>query len=328
MVASKSALVAFIFTAMPTAWIDLGGAVADDVAADHAVGRAVDDELHQHAGVAAGQRRLHRPERRLVDVDRGELRARLGLGQADDADLRLGEHRGRHVGVIDLRRALAEHGVGEGMALADRDRRQVDAIGDVADRVDVSAPRSARNSSTAMPPFFGLRRRRPSPGRDRRRSDGGRSRTSPGRRRRSIRSDRCVVNSLPCIDLRRPLDGAPVRMRDAVLLHLGAHVGAHVVVEAAQDVVAAIDQRHVGAEAGEDAGELDRDVAAALDQDALRQLRQMKRLVRGDDMLDAGDRRRRDRARRRSRSGCASRATVSPSRAAGRCAHPRSPRGS
>ena len=46
---------------------------------------------------------------------------------------------------------------------------------------------------------------------------------------------------------------------------------AHVVVEAAQDVVAAIDQRHLGAEAVEDAGELDRDIAAALDQDALRQ---------------------------------------------------------
>ena len=47
---------------------------------------------------------------------------------------------------------------------------------------------------------------------------------------------------------------------------------AHVVVEAAQDLLAAIDQRHLGAEAVEDAGELDRDVAAALDQDALRQL--------------------------------------------------------
>ena len=36
-----------------------------------------------------------------------------------------------------LRRLAAEHGVGEGVALADRDRRQVDAVGDVADGVDV-----------------------------------------------------------------------------------------------------------------------------------------------------------------------------------------------
>jgi hypothetical protein len=59
MVASKSALVAFIFTAMPSLR-DFGGAVADDVAAEHAVGGAVDHQLHQHAGVAARHRRLDR----------------------------------------------------------------------------------------------------------------------------------------------------------------------------------------------------------------------------------------------------------------------------
>ena len=64
---------------------------------------------------------------------------------------------------------------------------------------------------------------------------------------------------------------------------------AHVVVEAAQDVLAAIDQRHLGAEPVEDAGELDRDIAAALDENALRQLLQMERLVRGDDVLEARD---------------------------------------
>src|SRR5262249_16478239 len=41
------------------------------------------------------------------------------------------------------------------------------------------------------------------------------------------------------------------------------------------------------AEPVEDAGELDGDVAAALDQDALRQLLEMERFVRGDDMLDS-----------------------------------------
>src|SRR4051794_22906325 len=65
-----------------------------------------------------------------------ELRAGFRLGQADGADLRLREHGGRDVGVIDLHLALAEHAVGERMALADRDRRQVEAMGDVADRVD------------------------------------------------------------------------------------------------------------------------------------------------------------------------------------------------
>ena len=79
MVASKSALVAFIFTAMATAWMISAARVADDVTAEHAIGGAVDHELHQHAGVAAGHRRLDRAEIGLVDVDVAELRARLAL---------------------------------------------------------------------------------------------------------------------------------------------------------------------------------------------------------------------------------------------------------
>ena len=95
---------------------------------------------------------------------------------------------------------------------------------------------------------------------------------------------------------------------DAALFHLGAQMLAHVVVEAAQDVVAAIDQRHLGAEPVEDAGELDRDIAAALDQDALGQFLEMERLVRRDDVLEARDLLAERRASRRSRSGCAWRA--------------------
>jgi len=52
-VASKSALVAFILTAMPTAWTISAAVVADDVAADNAIGRAIHDQLHQDAGIAA-----------------------------------------------------------------------------------------------------------------------------------------------------------------------------------------------------------------------------------------------------------------------------------
>ena len=79
--------------------------------------------------------------------------ARLGFGEADDADLGLGEHRGRHFGVIDLDVGLlAEHGVGEGVAFADRDRRERDAVGDVADRIDVRH-RGLRESSTAIAPL-------------------------------------------------------------------------------------------------------------------------------------------------------------------------------
>ncbi|MGY4478451.1 hypothetical protein ACVILL_005865 [Bradyrhizobium sp. USDA 3364] len=76
---------------------------------------------------------------------------------------------------------------------------------------------------------------------------------------------------------------------DATLLHLGADMLADVLVETAQDVVAAVDHRDVGAVAREDAGEFQRDVSAALDHDPLRQLLEMKRLVGGDHVLDAGN---------------------------------------
>ena len=99
--------------------------------------------------------------------------------------------------------------------------------------------------------------------------------------------DRCVVNSLAVlVDL---VDGAAGDDVDALFFHLGAHMLADVLVKAAQDVVAAIDHGDVGAVAIKDAGEFERDIAAALDHDALRQFGEVKRLVGGDHVLDAGN---------------------------------------
>jgi len=64
---------------------------------------------------------------------------------------------------------------------------------------------------------------------------------------------------------------------------------ADIVVKTAQDILAAIDHRDVGAVAGENAGEFERDIAAALDHDALRQFLQVKRLVRRNHMLECRD---------------------------------------
>src|SRR5690349_19174542 len=65
---------------------------------------------------------------------------------------------------------------------------------------------------------------------------------------------------------------------------------AEIIVEPAQDFVAAIDERGLRSKVREDAGELDGDVAPAGDDDRLGQTLEMKRLVRGDDVLDAGER--------------------------------------
>src|SRR3546814_11133945 len=58
-------------------------------------------------------------------------------------------------------------------------------------------------------------------------------------------------------------------------------------VIAAQDRVAAIDDRHLAAEFVEDAGEFIGDIAAARNHDALRQRVEMNDLVRGDRMFAA-----------------------------------------
>ena len=53
MVASKSALVAPILTAMPRSWAISRGTRSANVAAEYAVALGIDDQLHQHALVAA-----------------------------------------------------------------------------------------------------------------------------------------------------------------------------------------------------------------------------------------------------------------------------------
>src|SRR5215831_3553100 len=94
-----------------------------NVAADDASALAVDDELEERARIAGRERHLQRPERSLVHVDLCQLLAGLRLGQPDRANLGLGEHGSRHIGVIDRGRFAAEYGIGESVALADCDRR-------------------------------------------------------------------------------------------------------------------------------------------------------------------------------------------------------------
>ena len=110
----------------------------EHVAADHLVAVAVDQQLHEHELVAPRQRVLERPEARRVDVELGIAlaapRARAGRRCRSRAwrTRRSGSARGRRSSGL-----LPNTRVGEGVALADGDRRQVDAVGDVADGVDV-----------------------------------------------------------------------------------------------------------------------------------------------------------------------------------------------
>jgi len=76
---------------------------------------------------------------------------------------------------------------------------------------------------------------------------------------------------------------------DAAAAHLLGQCNAEIVIEAVEQLLTPDQLDDLAAEAAEDAGELDRDIAAADDDNLAGQLRQVERLVRRDHMLDAGD---------------------------------------
>src|SRR5262249_18501326 len=79
---------------------------------------------------------------------------------------------------------------------------------------------------------------------------------------------------------------------DPAPAHLLAEIKPQILIEAAQHLLAPDDLDDLAAETVENAGELDRDVAAADNHDAVRRGGQVERLVRRDHLLDAGDLRR------------------------------------
>ena len=99
----------------------------------HAIAVAIDDELHHGALLAPGEGVLHRPEARAIDVDAMVLRApRARSGRRVPTGGWLNTAVG-DVGVIDLDRIVVEQRLGDGAALGDRDRREVEPVGHVAD---------------------------------------------------------------------------------------------------------------------------------------------------------------------------------------------------
>ena len=141
MVASRSALVAFILTATPSELNHFSRFMPENMRADDAVRLPVDDKLHDRLFAAARQCRLHRTKARAVDVDDIELRARFGFRQADGADFGRRKDRRRHELMIDRAGLAAKDMIGVGVALANGDRRQSKTVGDVADRMDIGRRR-------------------------------------------------------------------------------------------------------------------------------------------------------------------------------------------
>ncbi len=101
---------------------DLRRIVAEHMAADHPIGAAVDDQLHEGLVVAIGQAVLQRPEPLLVDIDDQPALDCILLREADRGDRRRRKDRGGDVVEIDMARAAGEQPVGQRVPLGGGDR--------------------------------------------------------------------------------------------------------------------------------------------------------------------------------------------------------------
>lgn len=119
----------------------ISGASADNVNAEHLIGLGVHNHLHQRALLVAGEDVLHRAERWSVVLSLCLL-ARTLFGETDSPYGRTREHDARDIGMVKRRWRTEEFGGDVGHGLANGDRRQVDAIGDVTDRRDVRHARA------------------------------------------------------------------------------------------------------------------------------------------------------------------------------------------
>ena len=269
---------------------------ADDVHAQHLVGRLVGQHLHEALGRAVGAAARIGGEGILADLVGNARGLELFLGLADPADLGLGvDDRGHEVPVhVAL---LAGDGLDAGDAVLARLVGEHRPVDHVADRVDAGHRRSGnahrpRCGRAASASRRALSRPRPS--------------TSGRRPMQTSTMSASSVSAAPpfagstvsvtpasavsaLVTLVPSLNFSPCLASDALEL-LG-----DLVVDARRDAVEELDHRHVRAEPTPHRAELEADDAGADHDQALGHLGELERAGRGDDLLlvdrDAGQRR-------------------------------------
>ena len=246
----------------------LGGVAPDDRAAEHDAGGRVGDDLHEPPGVVVDQRLGAGRERHLGDADLAARGERLGLGQADVGDLRLGEDRRGRLVVVEvavLAGVQAHHVLGDLAPLHRGDRRQRQLPAHVAGGVDVGhvgdwqlwligdvAAGVGGDAGGVEPEAVAVRHRA-----DRQHGVGARGRPA---RRRSCTMTPSLSGSRSMATARAPFSRRTPRSQEVVLQH-GRHLG----VLARQHLLAGDDERHLGAERREHVHELDAGDAGADD---------------------------------------------------------------
>ncbi len=207
------------------------------------------------------------PEDGAVDLHLVML-ARAILRLADRADRRLAEHGRRHAMMVHLDGIVVEQRLGEGAALGNRNGREIEPVRHVADGIDVrhgrllpfvdrdGAALVEMHADAAQTQAFGVGH-------------------AAGRVHDHVGFEEIALvrhQAIAVADFVDTLAAGRVLDLDALLLHLGRQMGADILVEAAQDLVAADKLRDLHARRVEDAGELDSDITPADNDDTLGQV--------------------------------------------------------
>src|SRR3974390_598826 len=131
--------------------------------------------------------------------------------------------------MIDDGGFAAEHGIGESVTFPDRNRREVDPIGDVADGVDArnGAARELVDRDAAALRNLHAGRFQP---------EAGNVRPSPGGKHDTIDDERSAIGMLdtePVLHALDGINGLPGDDGDAAPLHLRAQMLAYIVIKPA-----------------------------------------------------------------------------------------------
>ena len=186
--------------------------------------------------------------------------------------------------VIDRRFLTTEDRIGEGLAFANGYGRQLDAIGNVSDRVDMLDIRTGKfvDLDLALVAKFNANFLEAEPLRMRNASGGEENAVDFHVVRSVQRHVQCAVFLFDAIDRRVEMELNALGRRNH------EQAVAQRLIVTAQQRVGAIDDRYFAAELVEDASELVGDVTAAHDQGALGYFVEMKRVVRRDAKLGTG----------------------------------------
>ncbi len=253
------------------------------MAAQHAVGFRIDDQLHQCALLIIGQGQLHRPETTLENLHIVTGLDCIFFGQTDRTDVRQTEYRRRDVIVVYRAILLGfEQSARDRHAFSQRDRGQLHTSDDVADGQDGRFAALVMLIDLDVTVLVQLDvdtvqtevvEHRPTPcciehaiGLERAAALHGQQQTAIG----------LLVDAL---------DIAVEANRHVALEQLFMKMGTNTAIKPTQKQFATVDQRGVGAQAVEDRSELHGNIATAHDHYALWQRLEVKRLVGRNGML-------------------------------------------